>query len=191
MMPVAESRKRNTFYNFLIPTLITFATIFLKFFEVRLFLSVLGDSYNGLQSMATQVLSYLNIIELGVGAAFIFHFYKPLAEHNELRVCAVFNGAKIIMRRIGYVFTILLFIAASCYPFFVKDVHVGTFFSLRVFFICTRVTVSDSQSKRVYSKTFGIVFDIGNSVCIDYSFLFRPVIRRNRSEYSVYGYFIL
>ena len=94
MMPVAESRKRNTFYNFLIPTLITFATIFLKFFEVRLFLSVLGDSYNGLQSMATQVLSYLNIIELGVGFAFIFHFYKPLAEHNELRVCAVFNGAK-------------------------------------------------------------------------------------------------
>ena len=127
MMPVAESRKRNTFYNFLIPTLITFATIFLKFFEVRLFLSVLGDSYNGLQSMATQVLSYLNIIELGVGAAFIFHFYKPLAEHNELRVCAVFNGAKIIMRRIGYVFTILLFIAASCYPFFVKDVRNGNF----------------------------------------------------------------
>lgn len=127
MMPVAESRKRNTFYNFLIPTLITFATIFLKLFEVRLFLSVLGDSYNGLQSMATQVLSYLNIIELGIGAAFIFHFYKPLAEHNELRVCAVFNGAKIIMRRIGYVFTILLFIAASCYPFFVKDVRNGDF----------------------------------------------------------------
>ena len=126
-MPVAESRKRNTFYNFLIPTLITFATIFLKLFEVRLFLSVLGDSYNGLQSMATQVLSYLNIIELGIGAAFIFHFYKPLAEHNELRVCAVFNGAKIIMRRIGYVFTILLFIAASCYPFFVKDVRNGDF----------------------------------------------------------------
>ena len=127
MMPVAESRKRNTFYNFLIPTLITFAIIFLKFFEVRLFLTVLGDSYNGLQSMAGQVLSYLSIIELGVGSAFIFHFYKPLAEHNELRVCAVFNGSKIIMRRIGYIFTILLLITASCYPFFVKDVRSGNF----------------------------------------------------------------
>lgn len=127
MMPVAESRKRNTFYNFLIPTLITFITTVLRFFEIRLFLSVLGDSYNGLQSMASQILTYLNIIDLGVGAAFVFHLYKPLAEHNEQRVCAVFNGAKIIMRRIGYVFTILLFITAFCYPFFVKDVRNGDF----------------------------------------------------------------
>ena len=50
-------------------------TVFLKFFEVRLFLSVLGDEINGLQSTAGQVLAYLNIIELGVGSAFIFHFY--------------------------------------------------------------------------------------------------------------------
>ena len=77
--------------------------------------------------MASQILTYLNIIDLGVGAAFVFHLYKPLAEHNEQRVCAVFNGAKIIMRRIGYVFTILLFITAFCYPFFVKDVRNGDF----------------------------------------------------------------
>lgn len=122
-----ESRKKNTFYNFFIPTLFMIGTVFLKFFEVRLFLSVLGDEINGLQSTAGQVLAYLNIIELGVGSAFIFHFYKPLAERDTLRICAVFNGAKIIMRRIGYVFVTLLITAAFLYPFLIKDVRSGQF----------------------------------------------------------------
>lgn len=120
-----QSRKKNTIYNFLVPLFITFGQIFLRFFEIRLFLSILGDEINGLQSMATQVLAYLNLVDLGVGSAFVFHLYKPIAEKNELRVSAVFNGAKIIMRRIGCVFTILLIVVAFIYPFFVKDVVDG------------------------------------------------------------------
>lgn len=123
----AQSRKKNTFYNTVVPLFITLITVFLKFFEIRLYLSVLGEAYNGLQSASGQILSYLNIVELGVGAAFTYYLYKPIAEGNVRRMCAVFNGAKIIMRRIGVVFAILLTATAFIYPFFVKDVRAGEF----------------------------------------------------------------
>lgn len=54
----------------------------------RLFLEILGDDLLGLNSLYTNIIGWLSIVELGVGTAIIFSLYKPFAEKDYPRVRA-------------------------------------------------------------------------------------------------------
>ena len=51
----------------------------------------LGIEYLGLNSLFTSVLQVLNLAELGVGSAMTFSMYKPIAEDDRDKICALMN----------------------------------------------------------------------------------------------------
>lgn len=61
----------------------------------------LGIEYLGLNSLFTSVLQVLNLAELGVGSAMTFSMYKPIAEDNRDKICALMNLYHFYYRVIG------------------------------------------------------------------------------------------
>lgn len=45
--------------------------------------------YLGLNSLFTSVLQVLNLAELGVGSAMVYSMYKPIAEDDKVKICAL------------------------------------------------------------------------------------------------------
>lgn len=67
--------------------ILTYLISFLPAMIVRkIFLVQLGEELLGLSSLYTNIISYLSIIEMGIGSAIIFSLYKPFAEDNRVKV---------------------------------------------------------------------------------------------------------
>lgn len=96
-------------YNIIIPFLMRTAMIYL-----------LGMEYLGLNSLFTSVLSVLNLAELGVGAAMTFSMYKPIAEGDSAKICALMRLYKIYYRIIGAVILGLGLCIMPALPMLVK-----------------------------------------------------------------------
>ena len=64
---------------------------------------VMGAEYAGLNSLFTSVLSVLSLTELGFSQAIVYSMYKPVAEGDKEKVCALLNIYKKAYHVIGYV----------------------------------------------------------------------------------------
>lgn len=62
-----------------------------------------GVEYLGLNSLFSSILHMLNLAELGVGAAMVFSMYKPIAEDDTPRICALMGLYRRYYRLIGLV----------------------------------------------------------------------------------------
>ncbi len=74
----------------------------------------LGSEYLGLSSLFTSILQVLSLTELGFSSAIVFSLYKPIAEDNTEKICALMNLYKKIYRIIG---TIILIAGLVILPF--------------------------------------------------------------------------
>lgn len=74
----------------------------------------MGMQYVGLGSLFSSILQVLSFAELGVGSALVFSMYKPIAEQDNEKVCALLNLYKKAYREIGL---IILAIGLIIMPF--------------------------------------------------------------------------
>lgn len=63
----------------------------------------LGKSYLGIGSLFSSILKVLNLTELGFGSALVFSMYKPIAEKDDNKICALLQLYKKIYHIIGAV----------------------------------------------------------------------------------------
>lgn len=83
-------------YQMLVPFLMRTAMIYL-----------MGVQYLGLNSLFTSVLQVLNLAELGVGSAMVFSMYKPIAEDDQVTICALMKLYRTYYRVIGFVIAVV------------------------------------------------------------------------------------
>lgn len=93
-------------YQLLVPFLVRTAMIY-----------GLGVEYLGLGSLFTSVLTVLNLTELGVGSAMVFSMYKPIAEDDTLKICALMRLYRKYYRIIG---SIILVVGIAIIPIIPK-----------------------------------------------------------------------
>ena len=77
-----KSRTYNSIRNSFVALSVFAINFFLQFVSRKVFLDHLGTDVLGLNTTATSLLQFLNLAELGVGAAITFTLYKPLAEND-------------------------------------------------------------------------------------------------------------
>lgn len=83
----------------------------------RFFIELYGSAVNGLVSSITQFISYMCLVEAGIGAAGAVALYKPLADKDELSVSRIVSAAKKFYIRSGLIFVALVAGLVLLYPF--------------------------------------------------------------------------
>lgn len=78
----ANSRTAKSIKNSSVALVFYFINLTLQFFSRKIFLDYLGTEVLGLNTTATSLLQFLNIAEMGIGAAVACTLYKPLFEKD-------------------------------------------------------------------------------------------------------------
>ena len=112
----AENTLRNTRWGLLRRTL----SLLLPFAVRTILIHTLGAAYAGLSSLFVSVLSVLNLAELGVSNAVTYSMYKPVAEGDTARVCALLAEYRKAYRIIGTAVCVLGLAAAPFLPYLIR-----------------------------------------------------------------------
>lgn len=82
-----KNAKKNIIWGILAKTI----ALLLPFATRSALIYKLGGEYLGLNSLFTAVLSVLSIAELGFSEAVVYHMYKPIADNDSSKICAILN----------------------------------------------------------------------------------------------------
>lgn len=137
-MAVSAQNRTNKFLKNVIGSIVLqVVTIVTGFISPILMLRAFGSEINGITLSILQFISYISLVEAGLGNATVFALYKPLAlKDNEARD-AVISAARISYNRVGIIFLILGVILAAIYPLIGKtDVLSSWELSFLVLVLC-------------------------------------------------------
>ncbi|MBQ9805134.1 MAG: hypothetical protein IJW49_01300, partial [Clostridia bacterium] len=81
----------------------------------RLMITTYGSEINGLVSSLNQFITYIMLVEAGIGGAAIFSLYKPLANKDEHGVSCIVTAARKSYHQAGYIFSAGIFALAVVY----------------------------------------------------------------------------
>ena len=186
-MPTNIGRTRNTVLNLLSAYGGEVIGLLLAFVLRTVFVNTLGGKYLGINGIFSNILSMLELAELGFGSAVIFKLYKPIRENNQVEINKYVQFFKIIYRIVGFV---ILFGGICCIPFLpyiIKDyetfaeLHLNPIliFGIYLFqsissywFFAYRTTVVEAYQKKYKLLIVGYIFSITSRVVQILSLIF-------------------
>ena len=108
--------KKEIILNFIF----TFLISVIMFLQNKYFVEYMGIETLGIMKLFSQLLQYLNIVEMGLGNASTFALYKPLAEKNYKQISVILSTIKNIYNKIAILLFILGILVTPIIPFFMK-----------------------------------------------------------------------
>lgn len=132
-----NSRTAKFLKNVAGSALLQIVTIATGFISPILMLHAFGSEINGITMSILRFISYISLVEAGLGSATTYALYKPLANRDNKERDAIISATKISYFRVGYLFIGLSIILAVIYPFIGKtDVMTAFELSLLVLVLC-------------------------------------------------------
>lgn len=101
---------RNIFYG----TVLKCYQIVIPFLMRTLMIYQMGLEYAGLNNLFASIFQFLNLAELGIGAALTFSMYEPIARDDSDRICALLKLYRKCFNVIG---SVILGLGLLCLPF--------------------------------------------------------------------------
>ena len=98
-----ESRVKKTWLNARANLIFYFITLGISFFSRKIFLECLGNDFIGLTGTLNNLLGFLNIAELGIGASIGFQLYKPLYNSDKASIIEIVSVLGYLYRWIGII----------------------------------------------------------------------------------------
>lgn len=111
---ILENRTNNVFKNSTIGILMQVIQIVTSLVCRLVFARLLEDSYLGVDSFFSSVISFLNIAELGIGSAILYEFYISLAKKDEEETIKLLNFYKKAYFIIGFIILLVGLIMLPC-----------------------------------------------------------------------------
>lgn len=97
----SNSRTAKSLKNSSVAMLLYFINLILQFYSRKIFLEYLGTEILGLNTTLNNLLQFLNLAELGVGAAIGCTLYEPIAEKNYNKINDIVSLQGFIYRNIA------------------------------------------------------------------------------------------
>lgn len=102
-----NSRTKNATRNAIAGILNRIVGLLVPFVLRTALIKVLGEEYLGLSNLFSSLLQVLNLADLGFGTAITYSMYKPIAEHDDAKICALLMLYRKIYFAIGLIILIL------------------------------------------------------------------------------------
>ena len=171
-----NSRTKNSALNIASNVGIRVLTLLLTFASRTVFIYTLGAEYLGLNGLFSNILSFLALSELGLGAAISFLLYKPLAIENTERIKTVMDFYKKCYFIIGTIITLLGVALMPFLHYLVKldqpipeNLYLVFFLfvlqsSVSYFFVAYKQTLIEANQKKYKLTKYEILFALLNCI---------------------------
>ena len=162
---MGNSRTKNSILNMIASIGYQLLNLVLSFVSRTVFLQVLGVGYLGINGLFSDVLSMLNMAELGFGTAMTFSMYKPLADKDYDTLAGLTNFYKKVYRIIAFT---IAGIGVALIPFLPYLINLENAIPNAEWYYLLFLT-SNVASYFVVAKTTVLYADQKNHVLIKYS----------------------
>ncbi len=115
-----NSRTKNATLNIIFSILLQIVTFIRGLILPRIIIPAYGSEINGLISSITQFLTYISLLEAGVGSVFRASLYKPLSNGDNSTISGIVNEQKRFYKRIGIIFIFYMLALCVFYPIIAK-----------------------------------------------------------------------
>lgn len=132
---MSVSRTKRTIQNSRVSLVLFLIQIFVGFYSRKIFLDYLGDEVIGLNTTLGNILSFLNLAELGIGIAMATSLYKPIHDDDHNTIIDIITVQGLLYRRIALFLccmSIPIFIAL---PFIFPNVECGIIYVYLAYFV--------------------------------------------------------
>ena len=136
---MSESRVQKSLLNAKVNLIFYVLTLFLSFFSRKIFLDCLGADFVGLTGTLMNLLGFLNLAELGIGAAIGYVLYKPLFDKDQERICEIISVFAYLYRWIGFIILGLGCLLACFLPLIFPDtgIELGVIYAVYIAFLAS------------------------------------------------------
>lgn len=114
-------RTKRAIINFITDALPQVIILLLGIVKIKLFINILGEAKLGLYQLYNQIVSYLVLVEGGIGSALLYQLYKPVKEKNNNQINSIMSAAGPIFNAIGAIILFIGLVLSFFVTFFVKD----------------------------------------------------------------------
>lgn len=114
------ARTENAARSILFGCFLKIYQILLPFLMRTAMIYFMGVQFLGLGSLFSSILQVLNLVELGVGNAMVYCMYKPIAEDDTDKICALMRLYRLYYRIIGAVIAVLGLLILPIIPRLIK-----------------------------------------------------------------------
>lgn len=114
-------RMKNSLLNMAIQLIANIIIPLIGFFRIRLLVLNYGSEMNGVVQIFTQLMSFLQLTQMGFGTSFIVSLYKPIAENDIKKVNAIYNANAYFQRIVALVMFILACGSFLYLPLFLQE----------------------------------------------------------------------
>lgn len=146
----------------------------------QLILSTYGSSVNGIIASITQFLSFITLLQGGVGTVAKIAYYKPLAEKNDNDISIAYKTISVFFRKFSIVFSIYLLVLAIAYPLlFATEFSFWYIFWLVIFVGLSSISeyfFGQASQLLLYSDQKGYIYSIVQIICLILSTVFGCVL---------------
>lgn len=118
-----ESRTKNSVRNISFSLIYYVAQIVLTFLVRILFLRVFVEEFLGVNTLFSNIINILSVVESGFGSAIVFALYKPVAENDEQKVRQLVRLYKKYYSIIALIVCGLGLLITPFLPVLIKDFH--------------------------------------------------------------------
>ena len=108
---------RGIYINFII----TFVTSLFSFIINKYFANYMGIEKLGLLKLFTQIMAYLNLVDMGIASASTYALYEPLYKKNIERIGIIINTITSLYNKVFFFIIIIGLLINPIIPFFIKD----------------------------------------------------------------------
>lgn len=116
-----KGRTENVVRNVNVALICQVINTVLGFVSRSFFIAMLGKTYLGVNGVFSNILTILNFAELGIGTAIVYNLYKPLKEHDEIKVGALVNFYKNAYFVIGVIILVVGLILTPFLTYLISD----------------------------------------------------------------------
>ena len=132
-MPV--SRTKRTLQNSRMSLLLFLLQVFVGFYSRKVFLDCLGAEVIGLNTTIGNILSFLNLAELGIGIAMATSLYKPIHDSDQKTTCEILSVQGFLYKRIAMILCGLSIPVLLALPCIFPDTSFSIFYVYVVYFV--------------------------------------------------------
>lgn len=112
---IYKTRNKRAKLNIVFSLVTQFVALICGFIVPRLLIQTFGSEAYGATTSILQFLSYIVLLEGGIGGVARAALYKPLLEQNYEEITEILNEIKFLFRMIGYAFAVYVLIIACSF----------------------------------------------------------------------------
>ncbi|WP_333654567.1 sugar transporter [Acinetobacter johnsonii] len=126
-------RTSKVLKNAKISLLFVLILLFLNFISRSVFINTLGPEILGLNTIATNLIGFLNLAELGIAAAIASSLYRPLAENNKEAIAEIIAVQGWMYKNIAYIIMISAFFLMFFFPIIFEKIEISLWYAYSIF----------------------------------------------------------